>query len=182
MGSGHYLQCVNGCGCFGGQTAGGHPQAFPRPRQPLFAVPALRELKGVWRGEHFVRCCHSAHSLLHKGFPGGRQGGLSSSCDPNPACPFARFRHYSRSGRSFLLTVSFFCSQLVFVAYGKLASSWSSLLTVEIRLGLSCLWWKIGLIFYLQFPLSGNWVWSFYLLFPLSGNWVWSSAYDSPCL
>ena len=29
------LQRVNGGGRFGGKIAGGHPQAFPRPRQPL---------------------------------------------------------------------------------------------------------------------------------------------------
>ena len=27
----------------------GHPKAFPRPRQPLFAVPALRELESACR-------------------------------------------------------------------------------------------------------------------------------------
>ena len=34
---------------FWGQIAGGHPRASPRPRQPLFAVPALRELKSACR-------------------------------------------------------------------------------------------------------------------------------------
>ena len=43
------LQCVNGLGRSGGQTAGGHPKAFPRPRQPLSAVPALRELESACR-------------------------------------------------------------------------------------------------------------------------------------
>ena len=38
-----------GRGRFGGQTASGHPKAFPRPRQPLFAVPALRELESACR-------------------------------------------------------------------------------------------------------------------------------------
>ena len=37
------LQCVHGRGRPGAQIAGGHPQALPRPRQPLFAVPALTE-------------------------------------------------------------------------------------------------------------------------------------------
>ena len=41
--------CANGRGRFGGQTAGGHPKASPRPRQPLFAVPALRELESACR-------------------------------------------------------------------------------------------------------------------------------------
>ena len=36
-------------GGFGGQTAGGHPKAFPRPGRPLFAVPALRELESACR-------------------------------------------------------------------------------------------------------------------------------------
>ena len=35
------------CGTPGGQTAGGHPKASPRPRQPPFAVPALRELESA---------------------------------------------------------------------------------------------------------------------------------------
>ena len=42
-------ECLNGRGRSGGQTAGGHPKAFPRPRQPLFAVPALRELDSACR-------------------------------------------------------------------------------------------------------------------------------------
>ena len=40
---------VNGRGRFGGQTAGGHPKAFSQLRQPLFAVPALRELESACR-------------------------------------------------------------------------------------------------------------------------------------
>ena len=40
---------VNRRGRLGGQTAGGHPKAFPRPRQPVFAVPALREIEGACR-------------------------------------------------------------------------------------------------------------------------------------
>ena len=34
---------------FGGQIAGDHPKAFPRPRQPLFAVPAVGELESACR-------------------------------------------------------------------------------------------------------------------------------------
>ena len=34
---------------WGEQTAGGHPKALPRPRQPLLAVPALRELESASR-------------------------------------------------------------------------------------------------------------------------------------
>ena len=33
----------------GGQTAGGHSKAFPWPKKPLFAVPALRELESACR-------------------------------------------------------------------------------------------------------------------------------------
>ena len=73
------LQCVHGRGRPGAQIAGGHPQALPRPRQPLFAVPAFeRELESTWRGEHFVRCCHSAHSL----------SAFQGLCDPKPPRPF----------------------------------------------------------------------------------------------
>ena len=43
------LKCVNGRGRFGGQTAGGQPKASPRPRQPPFAAPALRELESACR-------------------------------------------------------------------------------------------------------------------------------------
>ena len=43
------LQRVNGHGRSGGQTAGGHPKAPPRPRQPPFAVPAMRELESACR-------------------------------------------------------------------------------------------------------------------------------------
>ena len=39
----------NGRGRFEGQTAGGHPKASPRPRQPLFAARALGELESACR-------------------------------------------------------------------------------------------------------------------------------------
>ena len=44
-----YLQCVNGRGRSGEQTAGGYPKASPRPRQPPFAGAALRELESACR-------------------------------------------------------------------------------------------------------------------------------------
>ena len=40
---------ANGRGRFGEQAAGGHPKASPRPKQPLFGVPALRELESACR-------------------------------------------------------------------------------------------------------------------------------------
>ena len=54
-------------GRFGGQTAGGHPKAFPRPGQPLLPVPAVRELESACRVS-VLRCCHSAHGLLFMGW------------------------------------------------------------------------------------------------------------------
>ena len=41
--------CSIGRGRSGGQTAEGHPKASPRPRQPLLAVPALKELESACR-------------------------------------------------------------------------------------------------------------------------------------
>ena len=43
------LECANGRGRSGGQAARGHPKACPRPRLPLSAVPALKELKSACR-------------------------------------------------------------------------------------------------------------------------------------
>ena len=45
----------------------------------------------------------------------------------------------------FYFPLGVFHLRLVFVACGQLA--WSFLLTVEIRFGLFCLRWKIGLVF-----------------------------------
>ena len=43
------LYRANGRGRFGGQTVGGDSKAFPWLKQPLFAVPALRELESACR-------------------------------------------------------------------------------------------------------------------------------------
>ena len=43
------LYRANGRGRFGGQTAEGHPKAFARPTQPLFAVLTVRELETACR-------------------------------------------------------------------------------------------------------------------------------------
>ena len=48
-GAGLILYPANGRGRFGGQIARGHPKAFAQPRQPLFALPALRELECACR-------------------------------------------------------------------------------------------------------------------------------------
>ena len=39
-----------------------------------------------------------------------------------------------------------FYLRLIFVAYGKVA--WSFLVMVEMWFGLSCLWWKVSLVFF----------------------------------
>ena len=57
------------------QTAGGYSNAFPRLKQPLFAVSASRELESASRVVFFVRCCHSTHSLLFRVLRGSRGGG-----------------------------------------------------------------------------------------------------------
>ena len=79
------MLCANGRGRFGGQIAGGHRKTFLRPRQPLCAVPALRELESASRVSLFVRCCHSTHSLLFRGFLGVAGGGSAAVCDPKPS-------------------------------------------------------------------------------------------------
>ena len=74
------------------------PKAFPWLRQPLLAVPALRELEKCLQGEFFVRCCHSTYRLLVRASPGvAREAQQPSAavCDPDPPCPFARYRKKS---------------------------------------------------------------------------------------
>ena len=84
------LECVNGRGRFGGQTAGGHPKAFPRPTQPLFAVPAWRELESACKWA----CCETLSQYPQSAFQGfsGVARGSAAVCDPNPPRPFARYR------------------------------------------------------------------------------------------
>ena len=85
--------------------------------------------------------------------------GIVSYAVPSCACAYFWCVVFLLVVRFLLLTVL-----LVFVSYGRLV--WSLLLTVEIQFGLSCLRWKIGLVFYLQVPPSGNRVRSFLLIFP----------------
>ena len=82
---------VNGRGCLGGQSARGHPKAFPRLGLPLFAVPALRELESACRVSVFLRCCDSP-TVCFSGLCEGPQLGSATVCDPNPPRPFARYR------------------------------------------------------------------------------------------
>ena len=82
-------------GRFGGQIAGGHPKAFLWPRQPLFAVLALRERESskVLAGLAFCEMLSEyPQAALHGRFSAGRREGSAAVCDPNPPRPFARSR------------------------------------------------------------------------------------------
>ena len=83
------LHRANGHGRFGGQTAGGHPKAFPWPQKPLFAVPALRELESACR----VSILRDAVTVCFLGTFGGFPEGSAAVRDPNPPRPFARYRN-----------------------------------------------------------------------------------------
>ena len=63
-----------------------------------------------------------------------------------------------KKGGSFLLT-----ARSLLLTVGLCYLRWSFLLTVEIRFGLFCLRWKIGLVF---FAYGGKSVWSFLLTVP----------------
>ena len=78
--NGNSIMC-SGRGRFGGQTAGGHPDASPWPRWPLFAVPAWRELESACRLSCLAFC--ETQSLLFQGLSGG--GGVSSSLRSKPS-------------------------------------------------------------------------------------------------
>ena len=78
-----------------------------------------------------------------------------SNENPSSAGPVSAFQHPRQTPFNphiqkwvglLYLRVSLFCLRLVFVAYGQLA--WSSLLAVEIWLGLFNLQWKFGLVFF----------------------------------
>ena len=77
-------------GRFGGQTAGGHPKASPRRRQPLFAVLALRELESacrvctLWYAVTVPMVCFS--EILR----GSSVGVSSTVLRPKTSAPFAR--------------------------------------------------------------------------------------------
>ena len=77
------LRRVNGRGRFGGQTARGHPKASPQPRQPLFSVPALRELESacrasiLWDAVTVPAVCFSG---ALRGSPEGVSSSLRLSC------------------------------------------------------------------------------------------------------
>ena len=62
---------ANGRGRPGGQTAEGDSKAFPRLKQPLFAVPALRELESACG----VRLLLWDAATVPTGFSEGRRGG-----------------------------------------------------------------------------------------------------------
>ena len=62
---------------FGGQTAGGHPRAFPRPRQPLFAVPDWRELESSCRVSIFQMKSQYPQAAF-QGIAGGQEKGTQT--------------------------------------------------------------------------------------------------------
>ena len=82
---------VNGRGRSGEQTAGGHPKASPRPGQPPFAGPALRELESACRLSIFEMLSQYPRSAF-QGFCRCHQRGSAAVCDPSPPRPFARCR------------------------------------------------------------------------------------------
>ena len=65
----------------------------PWPRQPLFAVPALRELE-MLAGLAFCEMLSQYPRSAFQGLCGGHQRGSAAVCDPNPPRPFARYREY----------------------------------------------------------------------------------------
>ena len=79
------LYRANGRGRSGGQTAGGDSSAFPQLKEPLFAVPALRELKfKVLAGLVF---CEMLSQYAQSAFQGSPRvhGRVSSSLRPKPS-------------------------------------------------------------------------------------------------
>ena len=72
-----FLQCANGRGRSGGQTAGAHPKSFPRPRQPLFFSAGIERARKVLAGLAFCEMLSQypqsafKHSLASPG--GGQQ-------------------------------------------------------------------------------------------------------------
>ena len=76
---------------FGGRTAEGHAQAFPRPRQPLFAVPAVRGLESACRVS-ILWGAVTVPAVCFSEIFGDRYRGSAAVCDQNPPRPSARYR------------------------------------------------------------------------------------------
>ena len=104
------LHRANGRGRFGGQTAGGHSKAFPSPKKPLFAVPALRELKSacrlsiLWDAVTVPTVCFSG---TFGGSPKGQQQSATQTLRVH--LPGIDFRFQTRAGgfRNFLVFFRF---------------------------------------------------------------------------
>ena len=81
---------ANGRGRSGGQAGRGDSKAFPRLKQPLFAVLALRELESACR----VSLLWDAVTVPQSAFQSSPRvaRGSAAVCDPNPPRPFARSR------------------------------------------------------------------------------------------
>ena len=69
-------------------SGGGHPQAFPRPRQPLLAVLALRELESACKVS--VTVCTVCFSGVFRWLPPLPGRGVSRSLRPKPFASICR--------------------------------------------------------------------------------------------
>ena len=108
-----YPYRATGRGHSGGQTARGDPKTFPRLKQPLFAVPALREPESACRVSIFCKMLSQYPQSAFQGSP--RVAGVSAVvCDPNPPRPFAQSRVYlTLSVCSFSRYIIYFFSELL---------------------------------------------------------------------
>ena len=94
--TGRPLECANGRGRFGGQTAGGHPKASPRPRQTLYSAGHW-EISKVLAGVAFVEMQSQDPQSAFQGLCRGHPRWSAAVCDPNPPRPFARCRAGQRN-------------------------------------------------------------------------------------
>ena len=85
------LQCVNGCSRLANIMPETTQKPILGPGSRSFCSAGIERNRKRLQGEHLVRCRHSTHSQLVRGFPGGCRWGSAALCDPNPPRPFARF-------------------------------------------------------------------------------------------
>ena len=68
------------------------PKSLSSAQAASLCSACIERTRNGLQGEHFVRCCHSTHILLFRGFPGVAGGRSPAVCDPNPPRPSARCR------------------------------------------------------------------------------------------
>ena len=98
------LQCANGRGRFGGQTAGA-PTSLSSARAAPLCSAGIERARKCWQGKYFVRCCHSPHGLLFRGSAGVTREGVSSSLRPEPSacvCSVKKHVYYERNAKETL--------------------------------------------------------------------------------